>query len=444
VLAVLSFVLLLVNGYSLPEWWILAALAVVAGLAERHGVALFGDRQNGIEIAVSFVPLAFAAVAFGPLAAFAVGALGNLADFRAPYLRWAVYTCARALTGAAAGLASAAIYSGPTEGFFAIVLAVTAAALAYLLVDVVANMATLAIRGSASPASYPRATVPLFLLAIPLYVPVVAFLVWGYEQYSFAVVGTFFIPVLALQRVAHLYQEQREAARGLSNAYQRLEQAHLSFAGALIATLDARDRYTAGHSAAVAIYSRDIAERMGLTPELQQRVHLAGLVHDIGKIGLPAGLLEKEGPLTLEERRIMQTHSEIGAGILAKVEDYGDIAKVVHHHHERLDGNGYPDSISGEQIPLLSRIIAVADAYNAMTSDRPYREAMPSRVARMRLAQAVGTQFDTSVVAAFEAILATSDEDYRLGIRPDFEFSSRRFDHREKSKQGAIAAVGFS
>lgn len=438
-MAAVAFLTLIVAGHSLPQWWIIVALAVVAGLAERHGVALFGDRQNGIEIAVSFVPLAFAAVAFGPLAAFAVGALGNLADFRTPYLRWAVYTSARALTGAAAGLAAVTIYESSTTSFFAIVLAVTAAAFAYLLIDVVANMATLAVRGSASPISYPRATVPLFLLAIPLYVPVVAFLVWGYAEYSFAVVGTFFIPVLALQRVAHLYQEQREAARGLSNAYQRLEQAHLSFAAALIATLDARDRYTAGHSAAVAIYSRDIAARMGLSAELQQRVHLAGLVHDIGKIGLPAGLLEKDGPLTLEERRIMQTHSEIGAGILEKVEDYGDVAEIVRHHHERMDGNGYPSGIAGDDIPVLSRIIAVADAYNAMTSDRPYREAMPSRVARMRLAQAVGTQFDTSVVASFEAILATADEDYSLGKRPDFDFSGTQ--SIEVSEPVAIAGA---
>ena len=102
----------------------------------------------------------------------------------------------------------------------------------------------------------------------------------------------------------------------------------------------------------------------------------------------------------------METHSEIGERILAKVDDYAEIAAIVRHHHERFDGNGYPDSLAGDEIPLLSRVIAVADAYNAMTSDRPYREAMPSRVARLRLAQAVETQFDTSVVAAFEAILA--------------------------------------
>ena len=116
----------------------------------------------------------------------------------------------------------------------------------------------------------------------------------------------------------------------------------------------------------------------------------------------------------------MQTHSEIGERILANVDDYGHIAKIVRHHHERIDGNGYPNGIAGDAIPLISRIIAVADAYNAMTSDRPYREAMPSQVARMRLAQAVGSQFDTAVVAAFEAILATADEAYRLGTRPEF------------------------
>ncbi|TMK95907.1 MAG: HD-GYP domain-containing protein, partial [Actinobacteria bacterium] len=165
-------------------------------------------------------------------------------------------------------------------------------------------------------------------------------------------------------------------------------------------------RYTAGHSTSVARYAEEIASRMGLSEEEVQLTHLCGLVHDIGKVGLPPGLLEKPGPLTLRERRQMEKHSAIGEMILAKVEDYAEIAAVVRHHHERIDGRGYPDGLVGGDIPLLSRIIAVADAYDAMTSDRPYREAMPSRVARLRLAQAVGTQFDTSVVAAFEAILA--------------------------------------
>jgi len=263
---------------------------------------------------------------------------------------------------------------------------------------------------------------PLFVIAIPLYVPAVAFLVYGYVEFGLAIVAMFVVPLLALQRVVHLYQEQRAAAQGLAEANRQLERANLSFAAGLVATLDARDRYTAGHSAAVARYSRDIAIRLGLSDEDQQLVYLSGLVHDIGKIGLPAGLLEKPGALTLDERRQMQDHSEIGERILSKVEDYSDIAKIVRHHHERVDGHGYPDGILGDDVPLLSRIIAVADAYDAMTSDRPYREAMPSRVARLRLAQAVESQFDTTVVAAFEAVLAGADEKYRLGGR-DLDFS---------------------
>ena len=123
-------------------------------------------------------------------------------------------------------------------------------------------------------------------------------------------------------------RQQRHLTEGLTSANRQLESANLSFAAALVATLDARDRYTAGHSAAVAVYSRDIATRMGL-PTAISRKPSGGLVHDIGKIGLPPGLLEKEGPLTLEERRVMQGHSEIGERILANVDDYGDIAEIV-------------------------------------------------------------------------------------------------------------------
>jgi putative nucleotidyltransferase with HDIG domain len=247
-------------------------------------------------------------------------------------------------------------------------------------------------------------------------------LAYSYEQVSPWTLLLFSVPALAAHRSFVLYQEQRRLTRELTTVNDRLESANLSFATALVATLDARDRYTAGHSAAVAIYSRDIARRMALPDAAQQSVHLCGLVHDIGKIGLPPGLLEKPGPLTLDERRTMQEHSAIGERILSNVEDYAEIARVVRHHHERVDGNGYPDRLPDDQIPLLSKIIAVADAYNAMTSDRPYRDAMPSRVARLRLAQAVDSQFDTSVVAAFEAILAGADENYRTASGSDFLF----------------------
>jgi putative nucleotidyltransferase with HDIG domain len=262
-----------------------------------------------------------------------------------------------------------------------------------------------------------RTLSPVIVAAVSVSVPVVAVVAFAYEELSQWTLLLFFVPALAAQRSFLLYQEQRELAQDLAEANRRLEKAGLSFAAALVATLDARDRYTAGHSAAVAIYARDIAARMSLSAEEQRLAYLCGLVHDIGKVGLPAGLLEKAGPLTLEERRVMEQHSEIGERILRNVDDYARIASIVRHHHERFDGSGYPDGLRGQRIPLLSRIIAVADAYNAMTSDRPYRDAMASSVARVRLEHANSSQFDPEVVAAFQSVLESSTERYRLGQR---------------------------
>jgi HD-GYP domain-containing protein (c-di-GMP phosphodiesterase class II) len=252
------------------------------------------------------------------------------------------------------------------------------------------------------------------LTSIPAYAPVVAILAIAYEEVSPWTAPLFFIPALAAQRLFAMYQRERSLA-------ESLRRANLSFAVALVTALEASDSYTAGHSRAVAIYTRDIAKRMGLDEDTQEIAFLCGLVHDIGKVGLPVSLLGKDGPLTSEERILMQTHSEIGERILLQVDAYGDIAEIVRHHHERIDGEGYPDGLSNDGIPLLSRIIAVADAYNAMTSNRPYREAMPSRVARIRLAEAVETQFDTAAVAAFEAILASADEAYRTARSAEFQ-----------------------
>ena len=259
-----------------------------------------------------------------------------------------------------------------------------------------------------------RAASTMFL-AMPLYIPVAALLAYTYRAVSPWSVALFLFPALVAQKLFLLYQEQRATSEALAEVLDHQKRSHLSFASAMVATLDARDEYTAGHSTAVATYARDIAERMGLSEEEQRLAHLAGLVHDIGKVGLPPGLLEKPGPLTCDERMQMEGHPTIGERILAKVEDYAEIACVVRHHHERFDGNGYPDRLVGPEIPLLSRIIAAADAYNAMTSDRPYRDAMPSRVARMRMAEGVDSQFDTAVVAAFEAVLVGASESYRTG-----------------------------
>jgi putative nucleotidyltransferase with HDIG domain len=407
----------IVLARPLPSLWILGGLALLAAVAERQSIPL----TRNTEASVAFLPFVFSAVAFGPFAALVVGAVAGVGDFRRPYMRWAVYLPVRALTAGVAGVAASQVApASQLNTLGQILLATFAASSANLAADVFFNLGTQAVRRSGSAYSFLRALAPLLFVQNLLYAPVVALLVYGFRLYSVAIVAAFLVPAIALQRVTHLYQTQREAVSDLEDMNTRLERANLSFASALVATLDARDRYTAGHSAAVAVYCRDIAERMGLGEEERQLVHLCGLVHDIGKVGLSPGLLEKSGALTLEERRQMEQHPVIGERILSKVEDYSDIARIVRHHHERFDGLGYPDNLQGDEIPLLARIIAVADAYNAMTSDRPYRDAMPSRVARLRLAQAVESQFDTTVVAAFEAVLAGASEAYRAGQREDF------------------------
>jgi len=402
------------EGYRLPHLWALLVLGAIAAVAERQTVAIGGRTQ----MSVALLPLVFSAIAFGPLGGFAVGALSTALDLPRSPLKWSVYTPIRALETATTGLVVAELVPQPSR-FGQYLLVSLAGSVVFLATDGFFTAATGFVRGI-NPVPHLQTLASLYWITVPLYVPVLTFFVYAYHTYSLELVLVFFVPTLAAQRLLHLYRQEKEATQRLATANDRLRRASLSFATALVATLDARDQYTAGHSAAVAIYARDIAQRMGLSEEQQELVHLCGLVHDIGKIGLPAGLLEKPGPLTLDERRQMEQHSEIGERILRNVDDYTEIADVVRSHHERVDGMGYPDGVHGDEIPLLARIIGVADAYDAMTSDRPYREALASRVARMRLAQAVGTQFDTAVVAAFEAILATADESYRSGRGSSF------------------------
>jgi putative nucleotidyltransferase with HDIG domain len=411
--AVISLVLL---GVGIDNWLGVVALAFAAAISERRRIKL----KAGLDISISLLPATFAAVLYGPLAGTLVFGASVLGLSSMPWAGRLAYLSSRALTGAAAGGAVLLVVSIMSGGAGEIVGAATAAALVAEVLDAVFASITFRLRRLGAFMESLGELIPVVFASVPLYSAAVALLVLAYRDISAWTLPLFFVPALAAQRWFLMYQEQRRLAEDLRIANEQLEAANLSFAKGLIATLDARDRYTAGHSAAVAIYARDIARRMGMDQHAQELAHLCGLVHDIGKIGLPAGLLEKPGALTLDERREMQRHSEIGERILANVDTYAEIAAVVRHHHERVDGQGYPDSLSEPEIPVLSRIIAVADAYNAMTSDRPYRDAMPSRVARLRLAQAVESQFDTAVVAAFEAILAGADENYRRAKGQEF------------------------
>jgi len=437
---------LLAAGYRIDQPIPVVVLALLAMGAERQSISLTASA----EVSIASLVYVFAAVVLGPLVGAVVGASGVLLanlprrDDPQPVLRWGTWTSITFIVAASAGLAATAVAGAASRGFWGLFAAVLAAFVVETMSDLLLGSVAPVIRGTSTVVGAVRSLGPALLASVPLYAPMVAVLAYSYETISPWSVALFAIPAVAAQRLLLLYRQQRETSDALSDANARLASANLSFASALVATLDARDRYTAGHSAAVAIYASDIAKRMNLSQREQRLVHLCGLVHDIGKIGLPPGLLEKPGTLSLEERRQMEQHSTIGERILRNVDDYGEIAAVVRHHHERVDGNGYPDGLMGDEIPLLARIIAVADAYNAMTSDRPYRDAMPSRVARLRLAQAVESQFDTAVVAAFEAILTGANEEYRtMGVRRDFVdgVGRVRFEQVPTAEPVALAGV---
>jgi HD-GYP domain-containing protein (c-di-GMP phosphodiesterase class II) len=189
-------------------------------------------------------------------------------------------------------------------------------------------------------------------------------------------------------------EEDGQGANGLSQDVHEIVEA-------LTAALDAKHPYTGGHSERVANISTWIADQMGLPDQIKNLVHVAGHLHDIGKIGVPDCVLLKPGKLTDAEFCMIKDHPQTGYDILNKVKILRPIAHAVRYHHERWDGMGYPQGLVGESIPLVSRIIAVADAYDAMTSRRPYRPPLAHQVAVSELQRCSGSQFDPSVVEAF-------------------------------------------
>jgi len=191
----------------------------------------------------------------------------------------------------------------------------------------------------------------------------------------------------------------------LYEAHEKLRSLFDKFILAMVNALDAKSHWTRGHSERVAWYAEKIARKMGVDDEKLKRLYLAGLLHDIGKIGTYDYLLDKPEKLNDEEFAIVKKHPVAAVRILQHIDEFQDILPIIRHHHERIDGMGYPDGLKGDEIPLGARILHVADSYDSMTSDRPYRPAPGREYAISEFIKHKGTQFDPLVVDAFLKIL---------------------------------------
>jgi len=194
-----------------------------------------------------------------------------------------------------------------------------------------------------------------------------------------------------------------QAAIALDNSrlYRELEEMFFQTADSLADAIEKRDPYTGGHTQRVTLYSQAIAKYLQLNPLERKWLKIASVLHDIGKIGIEDKILKKPARLNLEEFDLIKNHSDIGAKIIEHIRQLKEIIPGVKYHHEQLDGKGYPEGLKGEEIPLLAKIVAVADTYDAMTTDRPYRKSMEKEMAIEELKRCSGTQFDKEVVEAF-------------------------------------------
>jgi HD-GYP domain-containing protein (c-di-GMP phosphodiesterase class II) len=217
--------------------------------------------------------------------------------------------------------------------------------------------------------------------------------------------------VRAHNKLRAAYQQSLAYAVDLKTTHRRLQRSILQSLLGLANALEAKDEYTRGHSDRVAALARRLALEAGLTVRQADVIAQSGLLHDLGKIGVPEHILRKSGPLSEEEWAVMRRHPVTGSQIVAPLESFAEGALIVRHHHEREDGSGYPDGLSGETIPLGARVVAVADVYDALTSARPYRPALTHAEALDRLASAAGRTLDARLARLFTDMVGHAPSD---------------------------------
>jgi putative nucleotidyltransferase with HDIG domain len=386
-----------------------ALLASFAVAAE-----LLAARYSSMTISAAFAADMLAIGFLGPAPAFVIPALSYLAVWIVERYRW------RALLVNLAGSSTPALLiayafaaidpprSGPQ---FVVLLILATAALMALNFAVVAPL--MAILDGRSVTRALRGLTGL-LPAVGINCALVALIAEIYAEIGIVALAFVALNVVALTYMLRLVVVARERTR---------EYANLSWGvlSGLVRTLEARDSRAARHCAAVAAFSRDLAEQLGMSKREQELAHTAGLLHDIGKFALSDRVMERGGKLLDSDWRGIRGHPDIGARLLQDIGVYGPVADIVRAHHERIDGRGYPRGLHGDQIPVIARVVAVAEVYDTLTAPDTYRTPMTSFEALTELRRVAGKQLDPGYVEAFAALLAGRGLEYRHADEADFD-----------------------
>ncbi len=429
--------------YLPPAHWleVAAACVVLAGLA-LIAESLAVEFTDSITLTASNLPILLAIMFLGPAPAMSVAVIAGLWGCwreRSAYIALfnvSNYVIAAGVAGlifrwleGAWGFRESAI----SVAFLA--AGVTAAATYEFCIGWAIGLASRLIYGR-SIVTYWKAEIAPFARSLVVLWALGLMTAALYAEAGLVAVVLLFVPLFASQYMFKLLaREKQHVARQKELSDQYLEM-NIGLAAAMVVLLDSKDEYTAQHSAAVAMYCRDIAAALSLPAEEAEALHLAGLLHDLGKVGTPDAVLGKDTVLNEDDWEYIRQHPGKGAEVLSHLVAYQDVADIVQYHHERLDGSGYPDGVTGERIPELSKILAIADSYHAMTSDRPYRAARSSFDALKELRRAAGVTLDARYIEVFAQMLRDKDLAYREGTSTDFmgEYERGRINLRLRGK----------
>jgi putative nucleotidyltransferase with HDIG domain len=386
---------------------ILASCAVGAELvAARYSASL--------TVSAAFAADMLAVGFLGPAPAFVIPALSYLAAWVVERYRWRALLINIAGSSTPALLVAYAFGAiGPDRGsveFVAVLMVATAATMALNILVVPALMATL---DGASIGASLRSMRGIFP-AVALNCALVGVIAEIYAEFGLVALAFVGLNVIAFTYMLRLVVVARERTR---------EYANLSWGvlSGLVKTLDERDARAARHCAAVAAFSRDLAEQLGMSRREQELAHTAGLLHDIGKFALSDRVMERGGKLLDSDWRGIRRHPDIGAELLRDIGVYGPVAEIVRAHHERVDGRGYPRGLRGDEISPIARVVAVAEVYDTLTAPDTYRTPMTSFEALNELRRVSGKQLDAHYVEALAELLAGRGVDYRHADEADFD-----------------------